>query len=107
MINLFASNEIIMVQENCWAMTSVILEMLETEGRGSYAQGKLCYPEWAPEVRERVRNTLRATSRTSMQSFRSSIHPFDLVVTVAARDVTALGSDAKDQPSIPRTAELS
>lgn len=43
-------------QENCWAMASVILELLETEGRGTYRHGKLCFPEWAPEVRERVRD---------------------------------------------------
>jgi hypothetical protein len=44
------------LQENCWAMSSVILESLESEGRGMYVHGKLCFPEWAPEVRERVRN---------------------------------------------------
>ena len=44
------------LQENCWAMSSVILELLESEGRGAYLVGKLCFPEWAPEVRERVRN---------------------------------------------------
>ena len=44
------------LQENCWAMSSVILELLESEGRGTYLHGKLCFPEWAPEVRERVRN---------------------------------------------------
>jgi len=37
-------------------MASVILELLEAEGRGTYLHGKLCFPEWAPEVRERVRN---------------------------------------------------
>ena len=36
-------------------MTSVILELLEGAGEGSYLHGKLCFPEWAPEVRERVR----------------------------------------------------
>jgi hypothetical protein len=45
-----------MLQENCWAMASVVLELLEAEGRGTYLHGKLCFPEWAPEVRERVRN---------------------------------------------------
>jgi hypothetical protein len=38
-------------------MASVILELLEAEGQGMYLHGKLCFPEWAPEVRERVRNT--------------------------------------------------
>jgi hypothetical protein len=37
-------------------MASVILELLEAEGQGTYLHGKLCFPEWAPEVRERVRN---------------------------------------------------
>jgi hypothetical protein len=45
-----------MLQENCWAMVSVVLELLEAEGRGTYLHGKLCFPEWAPEARERVRN---------------------------------------------------
>ena len=53
------------LQENCWAMTSVILELLETEGEGSYLHGKLCFPEWAPEVRERVRSKFVASSRAS------------------------------------------
>jgi len=43
-------------------MTSVILELLETEGRGTYLCGKLCFPEWAPEVRESIRNGFACAS---------------------------------------------
>lgn len=42
-------------------MTSVILELLEAEGRGTYLHGKLCFPEWAPELRGRVRSRLAST----------------------------------------------
>ena len=37
-------------------MTSVVLELLEAEGRGTFLHGKLCFPEWAREARERVRD---------------------------------------------------
>jgi len=49
-------------------MASVILELLEAEGRGTYQHGKLCFPEWAPEVRKRVRNKFASAlaSRTSV-----------------------------------------
>ena len=50
-------------QENCWAMTSVILELLERAGEGSYLHGKLCFPEWAPEVRGRVQSKFMSASR--------------------------------------------
>jgi hypothetical protein len=53
------------LQENCWAMSSVILESLESQGRGTYVHGKLCFPEWAPEVRERVRNGFVSVLRAS------------------------------------------
>ena len=46
-------------------MTSVILELLEMEGEGSYLHGKLCFPEWAPEVRERVRSKFVSSSCAS------------------------------------------
>jgi hypothetical protein len=46
-------------------MASVILESLEAEGRGTYLHGKLCFPEWAPEVRERVRNRFASAFGTS------------------------------------------
>ena len=49
------------MQENCWAMTSIILELLEMEGQGTYLHGKLCFPEWAPEVRERVQSKFVST----------------------------------------------
>jgi len=39
---------------------------LESEGRGTYLQGKLCFPEWAPEVRERVRNGFISALRASV-----------------------------------------
>jgi len=55
-----------MLQENCWAMASVILQLLQAEGRGTYLHGKLCFPEWAPEVRERVRNKVSSALRTSI-----------------------------------------
>ena len=53
------------LQENCWAMTSVILELLEKEGEGSYLHGELCFPEWVPEVRERVRRKFVSSPCTS------------------------------------------
>src|SRR3984885_14570918 len=37
-------------------MASIILELLQAEGRGTYIYGKLCSPDWAPELRERVWN---------------------------------------------------
>ena len=37
-------------------MKSVILGLLEAHGRGTYLHGKLCFPGWAPEVRERVQS---------------------------------------------------
>jgi hypothetical protein len=46
-------------------MTSVILELLEAEGQGTYLHGKLCFPEWAPEVRERVRKQFASALRAS------------------------------------------
>jgi len=46
-------------------MASVILESLEAEGRGTYLHGKLCFPEWAPEVRERVRKRFAYAFGTS------------------------------------------
>jgi len=46
-------------------MASVILESLEAKGRGTYLHGKLCFPEWAPEVRERVRNRFASAFGTS------------------------------------------
>jgi hypothetical protein len=46
-------------------MVSVILELLEAEGRGRYLHGKLCFPEWAPEVRERVRSRFASAFGTS------------------------------------------
>ena len=49
-------------------MTSVILELLEMEGEGSYLHGKLCFPEWAPEVRERVRSKFVSSSCASAPS---------------------------------------
>ena len=51
------------LQENCWAMTSVIMELLERVGKGSYLRGKLCFPEWAPEVRGRVQSKFMSASR--------------------------------------------
>ena len=46
-------------------MTSVILELLETAGEGSYLHGKLCFPEWAPEVRRRVQSKFVSALRAS------------------------------------------
>jgi len=46
-------------------MVSVILELLEAEGQGSYLHGKLCFPEWAPEVRKRVQNRFAFASGVS------------------------------------------
>lgn len=90
-------------------MTSVILEMLEREGRGSYIQGRLCYPEWAPEVRERVRNTLRATLCTSTKYVLEcqNILLMLLLVTVTTHDVTIPGSDAERQSIVPHVADVS
>jgi hypothetical protein len=39
-------------------MASVILELLEIVGSGTYTRGKLVLPDWAREVRERVRRRL-------------------------------------------------
>ena len=61
------------LQENCWAMSSVILELLESEGRGTYLQGKLCFPEWAPGVRERVRNGFVSALRASVPNLLMTI----------------------------------
>ena len=47
-------------------MTSVILQLLEAEGRGTYLHGELCFPEWAPEVRKRVRDGISSALRTSI-----------------------------------------
>jgi len=47
-------------------MASVILQLLQAEGRGTYLHGKLCFPEWAPEVRERVQNRFSSALRTSI-----------------------------------------
>ena len=48
-------------------MTSVILQLLEAEGRGAYLHGKLCFPEWAPEVRGRVQDRFMTALRESAQ----------------------------------------
>jgi len=61
------------LQENCWAMSSVILELLESEGRGVYLHGKLCFPEWAPQVRERVRNRFVSALRASVPNLLKTI----------------------------------
>jgi hypothetical protein len=61
------------LQENCWAMSSIILESLESEGRGTYVQGKLCFPEWAPEVRKRVRNGFVSALRASVPNLLKMI----------------------------------
>ena len=75
-----------MLQENCWAMASVILELLEAEGRGTYLHGKLCFPEWAPEVRERVRNRF-ASAFAYVSSKPAGSHRYcaDGAVTAADR----------------------
>jgi len=44
-------------------MTSVILELSKTEGRGTFVCGKICFPEWAPEVRQRIRNRFASALR--------------------------------------------
>jgi len=54
-------------------MSSVILELLESEGRGTYLHGKLCFPEWAPEVRERVRNGFVSASGASVPNLLMTI----------------------------------
>ena len=61
------------LQENCWAMSSVILDLLQSEGRGTYLQGKLRFPEWAPEVRERVRNEFVSALRASVPNLLMTI----------------------------------
>lgn len=40
-------------------MTSVVLEMLEIEGSGTYIHGRRCLPGWAPELRDRVQNIFK------------------------------------------------
>jgi len=60
-----------LTKENCWAMASVILESLQAEGRGTYLHGRLCFPEWAPEVRERVRNRFASGFVTAPQPSRT------------------------------------
>jgi len=54
-------------------MSSVILELLESEGRGTYLHGKLSFPEWAPEVRERVRNRFVSALRASIPNLLKTI----------------------------------
>jgi hypothetical protein len=54
-------------------MSSVILELLESEGRGTYVTGKLCFPEWAPEVRERVRDGFVSTLCASVPNLLKAI----------------------------------
>ena len=47
-------------------MASVILELLETVGMGTYTRGALCVPKWAGEVREKVRRRFMSIAFASI-----------------------------------------
>jgi hypothetical protein len=85
-------------QENCWAMTSVILELLEAEGQGTYLHGRLCFPEWAPEVRKRVRDEFASVSCTSRS--------VQLIVSVPTGSVVAVPRHSLRADSLPKSQTI-
>ena len=94
-------------------MASVILELLESEGRGTYLHGKLCFPEWAPEVRGRVRDGFVSALRASVPNLRvaivltGQITAVDLHPAAAYPESTAVSQVHENDDLASRVEELS
>ena len=79
-------------------MTSVILELLEAEGQGTYLHGTLCFPEWAPEVRKRVRGKFASASCT--------LSAVQLIVSALKGSVVAVPRHSLRADSLPKSQTI-